>query len=468
MSILRLIRNALVAAVRETPFGLTLAGLGILVLIFGFNARVHAGEVKISGDLGHSIVSSSGGKVYLRLSLKALAAQREREKRPQVNVALVLDRSGSMQGPRIAAAKEAAEQAISRLGSDDVVALVAYNNQVRTLHAASRLTSHDDLSRKIERLSAGGTTALYAGVKEGGRQVREYLSENRINRVILLSDGLANVGPSSPSELAKLGQELAGDGISVTTIGLGLNYNEDLMQRLALASDGNHAFAESPRDLGRIFDSEFGDTLSIAAQDIEIIIECRIGYKPVRILGRQAKIDGNRIKMKMNQLTGGSERYLVVELDAPSGQPLGEADIASVMVDYQDLDSGQRQQSQLDVRARISADKAEAKESINKPVMSQVAAQIATERNEKAVELRDKGDIKAARKLLKDNARYLATAREDYGQGVGAAPAASLDVLTELEEDNATASNNLDGEAWTKTRKTMRYKQHKAKRQQAY
>src|SRR5690606_19740815 len=147
----------------------------------------------------------------------------------------------------------------------------------------------------------------------------------RINRVILMSDGLANVGPSTPSELAELGRKLGGKGISVTTIGLGLGYNEDLMQKLALASDGNHAFAEKPSDLIEIFNSEFGDTLSIAAQEIEITIECRDGFRPKRVLGRQAEIDGKRIKIKLNQLTGGHERYLVVELEADAAKSQDDA-----------------------------------------------------------------------------------------------------------------------------------------------
>ena len=140
-----------------------------------------------------------------------------------------------------------------------------------------------------------------------------------MNRVVLISDGLANVGPSSPAEVGELGRQLAGKGISVTTIGLGLDYNEDLMQRLAAASDGNHAFVESPRQLADIFDKEFGDALSIAAQDVTIIIECRAGFKPTRVLGREADISGSTIKLKLNQLQADNERYVVIEMETPVG-----------------------------------------------------------------------------------------------------------------------------------------------------
>lgn len=427
----------------------------------------HAAQVKVQAELSQSVLSAEGGTVYLRVGLKAFDVRR-RDERPPVNVALVLDRSGSMRGRRLAAAKEAARQAVSRLSGDDTVALIAYNDDIEILQRATRLDSKRDLRRKIDRLQASGMTALYAGVEQGGREVRRYLSERQINRVILMSDGLANVGPKTPRELAELGQELASDGISVTTIGLGLNYNEDLMSRLALASDGNHAFAETPDDLVEIFDSEFGDTLSIAAQDIEIIIECRDGFRPKRILGRRAKIDGNQIRIKLNQLTGGAERYLVVEAEAEGGRALGAADVADVKVRYLDLEDGKRSDVEARVSGRFSKDKRAAENSINKSVMSDVTAQVATEQNEKAVSLRDAGDVAGAKKLLEKNAAYIKKAKERLGSGEGAAPAASIGILSELEDDNRVQAEKLTSRDWAKTRKSMRYKQHKAKRQQTY
>src|SRR6202008_148552 len=79
----------------------------------------------------------------------------------------------------------------------------------------------EDLKARIHRIQPGGSTALHAGVVLGAKQVRQFFSKERVNRVILLSDGLANVGPSSTSDLSRLGHELRNDGISVSTIGLG-------------------------------------------------------------------------------------------------------------------------------------------------------------------------------------------------------------------------------------------------------
>lgn len=452
----------------------TLSSLFSLAALCGVfvapGSEARAAEVQVGAELGHSAIDrKSGERVYLRLSLKTLAAA-ARKDRPPINVALVIDRSGSMSGDRLDAAKKGAHTALERLGADDIVSLVSYNHEVDVLREAGRFGSQRDaLEKAIDKISSSGTTALYAGVKEGGEQVKARRSESQVDRVVLLSDGLANVGPSSPGELAALGRELAAKGISVSTIGLGLEYNEDLMQRLAAASDGNHVFVERPSDLAEIFDREFGDAISVAARDIIIQIECKSGFTPKRVLGRDAEISGGRVTLKLNQLPADTERYVVVELEVPaSGLAASEGDVAHVDVGYVNLESGSRAESKVTVTARFTEDAKEAEASINKGVMSQVTEQIATENSEKAVELRDAGDITAARKVLEDNAFYLNRQKSALGAGLMAAPSASISTLDKLEEKSREAAENLEGEAWDKTRKAMRHDQHKAKVQQSY
>lgn len=408
------------------------------------------------------------GKVYLQLRLGAKAIAHG-ERRTPVNVALVLDRSGSMSGARIAAAKEAARMAIDRLAGEDVLALVTYNHGVDVLQPAGRLTSHSDVKARVGQLVAGGRTALFAGVEEGARQVRRHFSPHRVNRVILLSDGLANVGPSRPAELAELGRRLAADGISVTTIGLGLDYNEDLMQRLAAASDGNHAFVEKPEKLVDIFNAEFGDVLSVAAQDVIITIECKPGFVPRRVLGREAKVEGQRITLRLGQLYGGQHKSVTIEVDTPADKAdATTADIASVSVDYLDLASKSRQNGRAEARGRWSASAAEAKASIDATVDAEVTTQIATERNEEALRLRDKGDMATAQRLLQQNAMMLGAKAKELATGVLPAPSAVLKLLEKSARHNAEAAEGLDGAKWDKTRKSMRYDQHRNKVQQSY
>ena len=189
----------------------------------------------------------------------------------------------------------------------------------------------------------------------------------------------------------------------------------------------------------------------------------------MRILGRDGEINGDRITLKLNQLQSDNERYIVVELQAPAGHAEGSADIADVRVDYTDLDNaGTPARAGAQPKVRFSNSSKDVEDGVNKSVMSQVTAQIATETSEKAVDLRDKGDIAGARKVLEDNATYIKRSAEEYSAGVAAAPAPSIGALNALEQQNREAANNLDGDSWNKTRKEMRYDQHKAKVQQAY
>jgi Ca-activated chloride channel family protein len=138
-------------------------------------------------------------------------------------------------------------------------------------------------------------------------------------------------------------------------------------------------------------------------------------------------------------------------------------------VTYVDIDNGGSPgRVEAKPSVRFSSNAKEAEDSVNKPVMSQVTQQIATEKSEKAVELRDAGDVAGARKVLEENADYIKRSRDVFTSGVAPAPQASASALNELEKQSREAANSLDGDTWGRTRKTMRSDQHKAKVQQAY
>src|SRR5207244_2362433 len=110
---------------------------------------------------------------------------------------------------------------LDRLTQDDVVSIIAYDGAVQVLVSATKLSDRDLVRARIRAIAPGGATALFAGVSRGIEEVRKFKAPGRVNRVILLSDGQANVGPSSPNELGRLGAACAKESISVTTIGLG-------------------------------------------------------------------------------------------------------------------------------------------------------------------------------------------------------------------------------------------------------
>lgn len=403
-------------------------------------------------------------KAFLRVGFEGIPYEDEAQ-RPPVNLALVIDRSGSMSGDKIEQAKEAAILALSRLSGMDRIAVLAFDHGVDVVIPTGPFDDFDEMKRRIDALYPGGSTAIYAAVRQAANGVIDGASPDRISRVILLSDGQANVGPSSPADLEKLGREIGGAGVSVTTIGLGLGYSEDLMTRLAYASDGNHAFVESPERLADIFNKEFGDVLSIVGQDVEIIIECPEGVKPLRALGRDVKIEGQRVTYKLNQIGGSQERYLLIELDVEGKPANASASLADVRLAYTDPKTKARTRIAAKADITFSASDSEAERSLNPVVSAAVATQLATERSEQAVALRDAGKIDEARKVLQLNRDYLLG---EAAKLSSRAPAAAAP-LSELATRNAKDAEAVaSGGAWDRTRKSMKADQYRNKTQQSY
>jgi Ca-activated chloride channel homolog len=296
-----------------------------------------ADTVRLRVDVDRGVLpAETTEKAVVKIALDGVRLPR-REMRPPVNLALVIDRSGSMAGDKIASAREAALEAVRRLGPDDIVSLIAYDTTVQTLVPAQRVGDGRRLEQAICGIEASGNTALHGGVTRGASELRKNLEDRRyINRVILLSDGLANVGPSSPEELGRLGTSLMKEGISVTTIGLGLGFNEDLMTRLAQRSDGNTYFVENSSDLSRIFAAELGDVLNVVARRVVIEIEFPHGVRPIAFVGREGSIRGQRAELTLNQLYGGQEKFALVEVEVAPSHAGEEREIARARVTYED------------------------------------------------------------------------------------------------------------------------------------
>jgi Ca-activated chloride channel family protein len=375
-------------------------------------------------------------------------------------VAIVLDKSGSMSGEKIQKAKEAAKMAVDRLRPNDIVSVIAYDHSVEVLVPATKASEKHEIHRRIDRLRAGGNTALFAGVSKGASEVRKFIDSRRVSRVILLSDGLANVGPSSPYELADLGASLIKEGISVTTIGLGYGYNEDLMTRLAEASDGNHGFARTADDLARIFNFEFGDLLSVVAKDVRIRIECGPGIRPVRVLGRKAQIYGREVLARINQLYASQEKYLLIEVEIPASADGVSRDVATVSVDYDNTITKKRESQRLGTGIRYSSSDALVAGSQNEKVLVSSIELLSNENNRLAVELRDQGKTAEAARVLQKNVDFLEKKAKTHRSKQ----------LKKLAADNKQDKKDIAAPAkvWQGRRKEMRKRQYQLDQQMAW
>ena len=433
----------------------------IVVSVF-LTTSAGARTIDLQVNLGTPVMEAGKNqKTFLKIGLKGFDLPAESDRAP-VNMAIVLDRSGSMAGEKLARAREAAIKAIGLLQSGDIVAVVTYDSVVNVVVPATRVSDKQSIYAAIRRIRDGGRTALFAGVSKGASEVRKFLDKTRVNRVILLSDGLANIGPSTPSELGQLGASLGKEGISVTTIGLGLGYNEDLMTQLAGMSDGHHAFVQNSADLNRIFAAEFNTALTVVANQLTIIIKCANSIRPIRVLGRQAEIIGQEVHVKLNQLSSNQEKFVMLEVEVPPGVAGETQDLASVDVSYLDLRAKRRDSLQKTVSVNFSKEREKVKKAVNQPVMDSAAEQVINRLSKEAVELRDQGKLEAAKDHLKHGMDSLKGNLRSSG-------AASSPRLEALEEEVRQDVDELDDDRnWNKKRKSMRQRQFKYDNQQKY
>ena len=255
-----------------------------------------------------------------------------------VNLALVLDRSGSMAyDSRMAMAKEAAKGIIRQLQAEDKVSLVTFSDHVRVLAGGCPGTDYVTLCHLIDAVDARGCTDLHSGWLNGANEVAENFTEGCINRVILLSDGQTNRGETRESEIIRQVSDLGATGVSTTTVGVGHGFNEDLLQAMAEAGDGNYHYANVAADLPEQFRNE------LHQQRLMVGTQVKIFFRPAPGVVLQPPINNLTAAeeggYKLGNLMAGKNHKIVVEaLMPPANGPLLE-----VVVHWLDA-NGQRQE----------------------------------------------------------------------------------------------------------------------------
>jgi Ca-activated chloride channel family protein len=222
-------------------------------------------------------------KTDVRLSTKFVTAQNAHQvgvlvtlageapvRRAPLNIALVLDRSGSMGGPPLAAAQEAAIRFARFLGPDDRLTVVTFDDHVRTIFGPAA-GGDEAAAQAIAAVHEGGSTNLSGGWLKGRAHVEVGLVEG-VNRVVLLTDGMANAGIVEPSKLTDLARGAAAGRVTTTCIGFGAAFNEDLLRDMAKAGGGNYWYVERDDQMAGIFEEEIEGLVTLAAQNLEVEI----------------------------------------------------------------------------------------------------------------------------------------------------------------------------------------------------
>ncbi|GGJ18463.1 vWA domain-containing protein [Deinococcus roseus] len=260
--------------------------------------------------------------------------QIQNNKRSQLNVSLVLDRSGSMTGKGIEYAKKAATECLNHFQDGDRASVVIFDDKIDVLCPSTLISrpSRVQLQQRIRTVTARGSTDLHGGWFKGGFLVSEHYQKSLLNRVMLLSDGQANVGITDRKQINQEVLELSEHGVSTSTFGMGDDYDEDLLMGMADAGGGNYHYVSNPEMLPAIFEEELKGLESTFARRVSLGITVHSGVTLDDVLNRYATVNTGRYRLpnlRYGQASESALRFRIPEL--PAGQsevPLMTARVA--------------------------------------------------------------------------------------------------------------------------------------------
>ncbi len=374
--------------------------------------------LELRGNMNCPVLSRNGGRAFLQLTLTAPEGA-VRERKP-VNLCVVLDRSGSMgEEGKIVNAKAALGALIDRLSRDDIFSLVIYDDLVDVLRPAGCAGDRRALHDLVEGIQPRGWTNLGGGMLEGFSQVERYAGKEYVNRVVLLSDGLANRGITDPRELGRYARKFRERSISLTTMGVGLDYNENLMTSLAGQGGGNYYFIESPRHLASILGKEFDMLGCVVAQNTVIELTLGRGVKVLDVVGTEFTAGDGRLRIPVGDVYAGERREFTVELDIPAGT--GTRLVAEGDVRFEPVRDRVSISRLVSVNVTYSSDAAEIERHRDLETQARADVALSTRGVERAMNALDQGKGDVAQEELAAARRVLQASPAAGGALTGAA-----------------------------------------------
>jgi Ca-activated chloride channel family protein len=402
-------------------------------------AKAHTvdGTVSMTVALSNSNLLMPGkGRVHLAVDLRATS--KAPSKRLPMNVALVIDRSGSMRGDKIQNAREAARHFVKQLKDNDRIAIISYSDDVRVDLPASLATKEvkKQALDAIGRIHAGGSTNLSGGLFRGQSEIKKNISTGQVNRVILMSDGLANRGVTDTKALSQHTQKAAQGGVSVSTMGVGTDYNEDLMTAVADHGSGNYYFIKESKAIANVFTQELRKMFSTVAQNAQVELLLDDGVDLKQVYGYTFRRDGDKVVIPLAEIFAGQKRSILVELQVPiirEGRlPIGQATVRYNNV----LKQGGETVADAKLAVNVTKNKDLVERTRNRSVEERIGeVQVATAMNT-AANLLKEGKFGEAKQLLRDQrARTLGRARRMGGSKRLEKQAQELDNLGAIFEE---------------------------------
>lgn len=349
-------------------------------------------------------------KRFVLVQVTAPAAARRRERLP-VNLAFVLDRSGSMSGEKIDLARQTIVAALDQLDERDRFSVIAYDDQIEVV-VESTPASAEARRMAVSRLGvidARGSTNLSEGWFRGAEQVAGRLAADGVNRCLLVTDGLANHGITDATELAGHAAELRARGVSTTTFGIGADFDETLLQSIADAGGGHFYFVRDARTIRDHITSEVGETLEIVARgvELELIVPAAIGIEAIS--PQATRLATDRTIVTLGDLVSEQVIDVVLRVTLPYGE-LGAA--TGVVIGLRDRDGvlaadGRTSGTDTRVAWTYADNAANDGQARDVEVDRAVATQFAARARQEAVRRNRAGDYQGARDILEATAKRI-------------------------------------------------------------
>jgi len=366
-----------------------------------------------------------------------------KSRRPQLNLSVVLDRSGSMQGEKIIRARQSACYLIDQLLPQDRISVVIFDDVIDLLVPSRPADNKEQIKEMISRIQARNSTALHEAWVRGGIQVSEHLTQGAINRVILITDGLANVGETNSDRIVSQAGELAARGVSTSTIGIGRDFNEDLLIPMAEAGRGNAWQTVEPSSLERIFATELEGLIAQVGHTVSLGLTPNEGVKVQDVLNDFDVTHTGRYKLP--NLRVGSPIDVVIKVKAPARREGERYRLLDLRLAWnpqqapvsqspaQKITNGDRQVLTQSIAVEYTGAGLVEQTRIDERVTKAVQLLMAARARREAMEHLDHGDFASARLTVAESIQsmYHACARLASDEDVQE----QIRMLNELEED---------------------------------
>jgi Ca-activated chloride channel family protein len=294
------------------------------------------GTLLVDARLGHASMAS-GAETYLFATVTGV--DRAPDVAPPVDLALVVDRSGSMRGRRMTNAMAAANLAVDRMKDGDSVLVVSFDTQADVVLEPTVISaqSRPVIKSAIDSIRLGGDTCISCGLETAKRAFdRAPTGSDRVRRMVLLSDGATNAGIRDMAGLRSLASLIRDQSAAVSTIGVDLDYDEKIMSAIAIEANGNHYFVANPDTLGTVFTQEFDQLGATVAQEAALVVEPAPGVEVDEVLDRSVHRDGRKIVVPLGAYGPKEEKSLLVKLRVTADHD-GRTPVADVKLAYRDL-----------------------------------------------------------------------------------------------------------------------------------